>query len=141
MGSAKSQTLLRDSTTTTNTKNSHLNENKSYELLSSVLGLQTTIFLSFFFLQFIQEYLLLPGGGHGNPLQYSCLEKPMDRGAWPAVVHEVAKESDTTSRLNNDKEHHDHSTVCLRKSIRDKGSFLGTLFSKNPSYLYDFFPR
>ena len=26
-----------------------------------------------------------PGGGHGNPLQYSCLENPMDRGAWQAV--------------------------------------------------------
>ena len=32
-----------------------------------------------------------PGGGHGNPLQYSCLEKPMDRGAWWAAVHGVAK--------------------------------------------------
>ena len=32
-----------------------------------------------------------PGGGHGNPLQYSCLENPMDRGAWWAIVHEVAK--------------------------------------------------
>ena len=32
-----------------------------------------------------------PGGGHGNPLQYSCLENPMDRGAWQAIVHRVAK--------------------------------------------------
>ena len=32
-----------------------------------------------------------PGGGHGNPLQYSCLENPMDRGAWQATVHGVAK--------------------------------------------------
>ena len=32
-----------------------------------------------------------PGDGHGNPLQYSCLENPMDRGAWWATVHEVAK--------------------------------------------------
>ena len=31
------------------------------------------------------------GGGHGNPLQYSCLENPMDRGAWRATVHGVAK--------------------------------------------------
>ena len=31
-----------------------------------------------------------PGGGHGNPLQYSCLENPMDRGAWQATVHGVA---------------------------------------------------
>ena len=32
-----------------------------------------------------------PGGGHGNPLQYSCLENPMDRGAWWATVHGVTK--------------------------------------------------
>ena len=32
-----------------------------------------------------------PGGGHGNPLQYSCLENPMDRGARQAAVHRVAK--------------------------------------------------
>ena len=36
-----------------------------------------------------------PGGGNGNPLQYSYLENPMDRGAWQATVHRVA-ESDTT---------------------------------------------
>ena len=32
-----------------------------------------------------------PGEGNGNPLQYSCLENPMDRRAWRAVVHEVAE--------------------------------------------------
>ena len=32
-----------------------------------------------------------PGEGNGNPLQYSCLENPMDRGAWLAIVHRVAK--------------------------------------------------
>ena len=32
-----------------------------------------------------------PGGGHGNPLQYSCLENPMDRGAWRATVRGVAQ--------------------------------------------------
>ena len=32
-----------------------------------------------------------PGGGHGNPLQYSCLENPMDREAWKAMVHKVTK--------------------------------------------------
>ena len=36
-----------------------------------------------------------PGGGHGNPLQYSWLENPMDRGTWWATVRGVA-ESDTT---------------------------------------------
>ena len=37
-----------------------------------------------------------PGEGNGNPLQYSCLENPTDRGAWWATVHGVEKESDTT---------------------------------------------
>jgi len=32
-----------------------------------------------------------PGGGHGNPLHYSCLENSMDRGAWWAIVHRTAK--------------------------------------------------
>ena len=37
-----------------------------------------------------------PGGGNSNPLQYSCLGNPMDRGAWWATVHGVSKELDTT---------------------------------------------
>ena len=39
-----------------------------------------------------------PGGGNGNPLQYSCLENPMDRGAWQATVHGVTERE---TRLNN----------------------------------------
>ena len=39
-----------------------------------------------------------PGEGNGNPLQYSCLENPMDRGAWRATVHGVAK---SQTRLSN----------------------------------------
>ena len=35
-----------------------------------------------------------PGVGNGTPLQYACLENPMDRGAWWATVHRVEKESD-----------------------------------------------
>ena len=37
-----------------------------------------------------------PGGGNGNPFQYSCLGNPMDRGAWEAAVRGVAEESDWT---------------------------------------------
>ena len=37
-----------------------------------------------------------PGGGNGNPLQYSCLENPMDRGAWQVHSPQGCKESDTT---------------------------------------------
>ena len=41
-----------------------------------------------------------PGEGNGNPLQYPCLENPMDGGAWWATVHGVAKELNTTLQLN-----------------------------------------
>ena len=37
-----------------------------------------------------------PGGGHGNSLQYSCLENPVDRGAWQTTVLRVAKSWDMT---------------------------------------------
>ena len=40
-----------------------------------------------------------PGGGNGNPLQYSCLENPTDRGAWRATVH-GATGSDTTAHTH-----------------------------------------
>ena len=40
-----------------------------------------------------------PGGGHGNPLQYSCLENPMDRGVWWVTVPEVAKSQKQLKRL------------------------------------------
>ena len=42
-----------------------------------------------------------PEEENGNPLQYSCLEDPVDRGAWWVTVHGVAKESDMTEDLNN----------------------------------------
>ena len=42
-----------------------------------------------------------PGERSGNPLQYSCLGNLMDRGAWQATVHGVAKESDVTYQLNH----------------------------------------
>ena len=41
-----------------------------------------------------------PGGGNGNPLQYSCLENPMDGGARWATAHGVAKSLDTTELLH-----------------------------------------
>ena len=39
---------------------------------------------------------IYPGVGNGNPLQYSCLERSMNRRAWRTTVYGVAKESDTT---------------------------------------------
>ena len=55
-------------------------------------------------LEWIPWYIILSmcywGEGNGNPLQYSCLENPMDGGAWWNAVHGVAWESDTTERLH-----------------------------------------
>ena len=45
-----------------------------------------------------------PGEGKGNPLQYSCLGNPMDREAWQATVHGVAKESDVAQRLTQQQQ-------------------------------------
>ena len=41
-----------------------------------------------------------PGGGHGNPLQYSCLGNPMDRGAWEVTVHGITKSQRWLKRLS-----------------------------------------
>ena len=42
----------------------------------------------------------IAGGGHGNPFQYSCLENPMNRGPWRALVHRVAKNQTRLKRLS-----------------------------------------
>ena len=52
-----------------------------------------------------------PGGGRGNMLQYSCLENPMDRRAWQATVHRVAK-SDMTEATEH---------ACTSKEKKDEG--------------------
>ena len=49
-----------------------------------------------------------PGGGHGNPLQYSCLENLMDREAWWAAVQQGDKELDMTQGL---------STACMHTQV------------------------
>ena len=41
-----------------------------------------------------------PGGGHGNPLQYSCWETPMDRGTWRATVHGTAVGHDRVTKCS-----------------------------------------
>ena len=50
-----------------------------------------------------------PGEGHGNPLQYSCLENPMDSGAWWATVHRVAQSRTRLKQLST----HNTKTVTL----------------------------
>ena len=53
----------------------------------------------------IPEWGIFPGGGDGNPLQCSCLENPIDKGAWRAMVLRVA-ELDTTEAT-------EHAQVCM----------------------------
>ena len=52
-----------------------------------------------------------PGEGNGNPLQYSCLENPMDGGAWWATVHRVAKSQTLLSNLTNLKVKKDYEST------------------------------
>ena len=63
-----------------------------------------------------------PRGGNGNPLQYSCLGNPMDRGDWQATVHGSTKGSDMTKQLNhkNNNKAHILSNVILLKYVGKK---------------------
>ena len=56
-----------------------------------------------------------PEGGHGILLQYCCLKNPMDRGAWQATVHGVAKELDMTERRNT------HTQSVSRSTVKTSG--------------------
>ena len=55
-----------------------------------------------------------PGGRHSNPLQYSCLENPLDRRAWQATARRVAKRSDTSEA----------ASTCTLEQVEDKGGSL-----------------
>ena len=70
-----------------------------------------------------------PGGSHGNPLQYSCLENPRDRGAWQATVHGVT-ELDTTEGLSTHT--HTHTWLLLN-------ALAGRMAFKDLSLPADFF--
>ena len=85
-----------------------------------------------------------PGEGNGNPLQYSCLENPMDGGIWWAIVHEVTK---SWTRLG-DFTHFTspyipkYNTVCflLKKMIAQKRSSYTGMFHRmghNNNYIID----
>ena len=58
-----------------------------------------------------------PGGGHGNPLHYSCLENPMDRGSWWTAVHGVAK---SWTRLKRLSMHASIYTECIKSLLFHK---------------------
>ena len=63
-----------------------------------------------------------PGGGHGNPLQYSCLENPMDRGAWWATVHGVAERHDRVSNTQDAPCCPDLFSIHFKHPVRLPGS-------------------
>ena len=64
-----------------------------------------------------------PGGGHGSPFQYSCLENPMDRGAWPTTVYRITK---SWTQLYNWPQMHvcvlNHSSLCDPMNCSPPGS-------------------
>ena len=59
-----------------------------------------------------------PGEGNGNPLQYSCLENPLDRGAWQATVRRVTKSRTRLKRLST----HTHANGTCLYSTRHRGN-------------------
>ena len=69
----------------------------------------------------------VPGVGNGNPLQYSCLENPMDRGAWPSTVHGVSKSQTQLSTQHT----HTQVTVTLFLS---KHKTLCTFYNNLPEH-------
>ena len=83
-----------------------------------------------------------PGEGHGNLLQCSCLENPMDRGAWEGTVHGVAKSWARLKRLNthtlatqvpSNKPHHGHTSglsVGLQRLSDKLRTVSGVVFTK-----------
>ena len=56
-----------------------------------------------------------PGGGHGNPLQCSCLENPMDRGAWLATIHRVTQNQTWLKQLST----HARNSIILEDSMQE----------------------
>ena len=54
-----------------------------------------------------------PGGGHDNPLQYSCLGNPMDRGAWRATVQGISKSGTQLKRLSTHTDTHKTLRFCF----------------------------
>ena len=69
-----------------------------------------------------------PGGGHGNPLQYSCLETPVDRRAWWATVHRVAQSWTRLKQLRT------HAQTIIYRMYNSKRSNQSILKEISPEY-------
>ena len=72
-----------------------------------------------------------PGGGHSNPLQYSCLKNPMDREAWWATVHSIAKSRIRQKGLSTRAQTFIEWTVCY---MAGKSSKVDPLYSNADGY-------
>ena len=72
-----------------------------------------------------------PGGGYDNPLQYSCLENHMDRGAWQATVYRVAKSQTSLKQLSMHTRYYKLSSYLL--TTKKKKIIFGSVFSTNDS--------
>ena len=73
-----------------------------------------------------------PGGANGNPLQYSCLRNPMDRGAWQATVHRVIKSQTWLKRLSTHlkrMDNHNTGMPQLPESIHSGSSLSGHVWN------------
>ena len=67
-----------------------------------------------------------PGWGHGYPFQYSCLENPMDRGAWQSMVHRVAKSQTWVKQLNMHTCGYTHCASILHWNIETQKEWGGS---------------
>ena len=92
-----------------------------------------------------------PGVGNGNPLQYSCLENPMDRGDWRAMVHRVTKSQTQLRQLSTYTRHiYDFKifnsikpyagTNKITPTSVFPGSFIVSFYRSNNTYLYLIYP-
>ena len=80
-----------------------------------------------------------PGAGHGNPVQYSCLENPMDRGAWRATIHRVTEHLDTTEGTQHTARTHPPSRILrsrgLTAALKMSSQFNSTKHSRKQSVM------
>ena len=60
-----------------------------------------------------------PGGCNGNPPQYSCLKNPMDRGAWQAIVHSIAKSQTQLKSLSSEAKHIRGYKIIISSSFKE----------------------
>ena len=59
-----------------------------------------------------------PGEGNGNPLQYSCLENPMERGAWKATVHGVTRVGHNLANKERERENFNSGALQKKKCLK-----------------------